>query len=71
MDKLYIDKEISWICIRVYPNKSRPWFRRDTLSFTRKGSIESFLKDSMTTWDEAKKYGWVCKKVSVEITVLN
>lgn len=69
MDKLYVDKQKDWICIQLQHGK--PWFRRDTLSYNRKSSIEILLKESGMDWKRAKKYGWVCKKVSVEITVLN
>lgn len=39
-----------------------------TLSCQKKQCIKNFLEGTSMTWKEAKKYGWKCIKVDVQIT---
>lgn len=43
----------------------------DTISSTKKESIQKFLKDSSLEWSERNLYGWVCKKINILFEVLN
>jgi hypothetical protein len=38
-----------------------------TLSSQKKQCIKYFLENTFITWKEAKKYGWKCIKVDVQI----
>lgn len=39
-----------------------------TLQHRRTDCISEFLKGSTLSWNEAKKYGWKCKAVDVQIS---
>jgi hypothetical protein len=66
----YVDRQTSWICVQIQ-RRGNPWFQKETLNYTRKGSIELLLKNSSVSWDDCKKNGWLCKKVIIELITLN
>ena len=39
-----------------------------SLSYQKKMCTDAFIKGSSMTWNEAKKHGWKCVKVDVNIT---
>ena len=42
-----------------------------TLAYSKKDCISRFLKGSDVNWKQAKRIGWKCEKVMVDITSLS
>lgn len=58
-------KDISKVMYIVVDKEGKGWV--DSLSRMRSASINRFLTDLSMTWNEFKKMGWKCEKVSVSI----
>lgn len=59
-------KEEMW-CIIGENYRGKPLYMRDTISYTRKETIEKFVSKCSFSWSELKKYGWTCIKVIITI----
>ena len=58
-----------YICIQEnYPGS--PWVRIDTFSYYMRDSKKKLLGESITTWKEARKIGWRCVKVQINLTFI-
>lgn len=63
--KIKVDDQ--YICIQTnYSGK--PWVRLDTLSYNMRDSKDKLLCGGRMSWLEARKYGWKCIKVHINLT---
>lgn len=40
----------------------------NTIKWTRRESVASFIGAATMTWKETKKYGWTCQKINITFT---
>jgi len=61
-------KNIRWICVNYTLGKT-PFYAEETISFTRKRSIEKLIHGTNDTWQYwREKIGWQCKKIEITYT---
>jgi len=59
-------KELNKLMYVIVDKRNNP--HTNTLRFYRKDCISDFIgEDSEMNWDEAKRFGWKCIKVEVNI----
>jgi hypothetical protein len=62
-------KQKLWCCVGYFFNE--PLYNLLSLSYTKSESIRKHIEGGEWDWKTAKKSGWKCMKVEVEIKPIN
>lgn len=52
-----------WICVNPESNA----IQLSSIDYYRANSIKKLMSDTVYSWADCKKFGWVCIKKSIEI----